>query len=78
MVTLYYAKVSKSLPDGKVGTAYSTTLQTTGLTPPLKWSVTPKLPDELVFDDVAGTISGTPTKVFAKATAGPKWDQSRR
>jgi hypothetical protein len=35
-----------TLPDGVVGNAYSNTLQATGGTSPLKWSVTPNLPTD--------------------------------
>lgn len=56
-----------TLPDGAVNKPYpSTTLQTTGLTPPLKWSVTPALPAALMLDATTGTISGTPTVAIAK------------
>lgn len=58
-----------TLPDGAVNKAYpSTTLQTTGLTPPLKWSVTPALPTGLTLDATAGTISGTPTATMPKTS----------
>jgi hypothetical protein len=54
------------LPDGAAKTPYpSTILQSTGLTPPLKWSVTPALPTGLILD-ANGTISGTPTAVLPK------------
>jgi hypothetical protein len=56
-----------TLPDGAVNKAYpSTTLQTTSVTPPLKWSVTPALPAGLTLDATAGTISGTPTATMPK------------
>ena len=57
-----------TLPDGVVNKAYpSTTLQTAGLTPPLKWSVTPALPNGLTLDATAVTISGTPTAPIPKS-----------
>jgi len=57
-----------TLPDGAVTQPYSVTLQTTGLTPPLKWTVTPALPDGLVLDAAAGTIKGTPKAALPKTT----------
>jgi len=41
-------------------------LQTTGFTPPLKWSVTPALPAGLTLDATTGTISGTPMAATPK------------
>lgn len=48
-----------TLPDGTAGVEYpSTTLQASGGTPPLKWSVTPALPADLSLDGATGKISG--------------------
>jgi hypothetical protein len=54
------------LPDGSVDKAYSNTLQATGGTSPLKWSVTPNLPAGLMLNTDTGTLSGTPTTVSSK------------
>ena len=51
-----------SLPNGKVGTAYSQTLQTAGTTPPQTWSISAgALPDGLILAPGTGIISGSPT-----------------
>jgi PASTA domain len=58
---------TSALPDGYANKSYpSTTLQSTGLVPPLKWSVTPPLPSGLALDGVTGTLSGTPTAPLQK------------
>jgi hypothetical protein len=58
-----------TLPDGAVNKTYpSTTLQAPGLTPPLKWSVTPAFPTGLTLDPTTGTISGTPTANLPKTS----------
>jgi Putative Ig domain len=58
-----------TLPDGAVNKPYPfTALLTTGLTPPLKWSVTPALPTGLTLDATTGTISGTPSAAMPKTT----------
>ena len=50
-------------PHGVVGTAYTTTLPTSGGTPPLVFAVTGgALPPGLALNATTGTISGTPTK----------------
>ena len=49
-----------TLPDGKVGEAYSQTLTANGTTP-IKWSISGALPDGLSLNKDTGKISGTPT-----------------
>ena len=50
-----------TLPNGKMGAAYSQTLTATGTTP-IKWSISGgALPDGLTLDETTGKISGTPT-----------------
>ena len=51
---------TSSLPDGKVGEAYSHTLTATG-TAPITWSVDGGLPADLSLNVNTGEISGTPT-----------------
>ena len=52
---------TSSLPDGKVGEAYSQTLTANGTTP-IKWSISGgALPDGLTLKETTGEISGTPT-----------------
>jgi len=58
-----------TLSDGVATKPYpSTTLQAAGGILPLKWSVTPMLPDGLTLDPASGTISGTPKATFPKTT----------
>ena len=49
-----------TLPDGKVGEAYSQTLTATG-TAPITWSIDGGLPAGLSLNKDSGEISGTPT-----------------
>ena len=49
-----------TLPDGKVGEAYSHTLTATG-TAPITWSIDGGLPADLSLNVNTGEISGTPT-----------------
>ncbi len=63
-----------SLPSGVIGTPYpATTLQTSGGTPPVAWSIVGgALPSGLTLDPSTGEISGTPTTstgVFAFTVA---------
>ena len=53
---------TSSLPDGVVGTSYNATLQASGGTGSLSWSLAPgsELPDGLLLDAATGGISGTP------------------
>jgi len=53
---------SSSLPNGQIGTAYSTTLAATGGIAPYSWSVTSgALPAGLSLNASSGAITGTPT-----------------
>ena len=57
------AITTSSLPEGTVNQPYPpTTLAATGGTQPYKWTVSPPLPNGLLFNvPSAGTISGTPS-----------------
>ena len=56
--------ITTSLPEGSTALQYSTTLQTTGGTLPVTWSITSgQLPAGLRFDTNSGTISGVPIRV---------------
>ena len=58
--------ITTSLADATVGTEYKQTLAATGGVPPLKWSVSPSLPDPLKLDETTGIISGKPAAGQAK------------
>ena len=57
-----------SLPSGRVGTSYSTTLTASGGTTPYTWTLSGTPPAGLNFNGATGTLSGTPTAAAA-ATA---------
>ena len=62
VVTAPLSVTTTSLPSGTVGTAYSATLQSTGGTGAITWSVSVgSLPAGLSLNASTGTISGTPT-----------------
>jgi len=53
--------ITDTLPDGKVGEAYSQTLTADGTTP-ITWGIdSGNLPADLTLDETTGEISGTPT-----------------
>jgi len=64
--------VTNSLPGGAVGTAYSQTVQSTGGTGAIAWSVTAGALLTGLSLGSAGAISGTPS------AAGSFWTKSRR
>lgn len=54
--------ITTSLPPGSVGQSYNETVQATGGTGPLTWSIiTGTLPQNLSLNPATGVISGTPT-----------------
>jgi Putative Ig domain len=58
-----------SLPNGELGTAYSSTLAAHGGTTPYSWSLTSgTLPAGLILTPAAGIISGTPTAAVNAAS----------
>ena len=62
------AITTTSLPDGQVGTAYSTMLTSSGGTGAVTWTLTAgTLPDGLQLNAATGLISGTPTTTVAAA-----------
>ena len=59
---------STSLPNGQIGTAYSTTLAVTGGTTPYSWTLTSgTLPTGLSLNAPTGTITGTPTVAISSS-----------
>lgn len=52
--------LTSSLPIGYVGVPYSVTLSAQGGTLPYTWSEMGAIPNGLVFNSAAGTITGTP------------------
>lgn len=68
MINPQLAVTTTTLPDGTVGTAYSTTLASNGGTPPVTWAVTTgTLPASLSLNSTTGVISGTPTTAGTSA-----------
>lgn len=58
------AITTTSLPSGTVGQQYSRTIQATGGTAPLSWSIVAgALPQNVAFNSQTGLVSGTPTAV---------------
>jgi hypothetical protein len=56
------AITTTSVPNGALNTAYSATLQSSGGTPPVTWTVTlGVLPNGLTLNSSTGAITGTPT-----------------
>jgi len=56
------AITTTTLPNGTVGVAYNTTLQSSGGTPPVMWAVTVgALPAGLTLNTSTGAITGSPT-----------------
>jgi hypothetical protein len=56
------AITTTTLPNGTVGVAYNTTLQSSGGTPPVTWAVTVGgLPAGLTLNSTTGAITGSPT-----------------
>ena len=56
------AITTASVPSGKVGSAYSTTLAASGGATPYRWTIsTGSLPSGLTLDPGSGTISGVPS-----------------
>ncbi|MCC6539567.1 MAG: putative Ig domain-containing protein [Bryobacterales bacterium] len=65
--------------DGRVGQAYSTTLEATGGTPPYRWQVAAgSLPSGLRLDGATGTVSGTPVSAASAEFAIEVRDAANR
>jgi hypothetical protein len=63
------AITSTTLPSGTIGTAYNTSLRSSGGTPPVTWSVTAgSLPGWASLDASTGAITGTPNGSPATTT----------
>ena len=63
---------------GEVGFPYNSTLVGEGGVIPYTWTVSGQLPDGLQLNSVAGTISGTPTRVGPAALTFTATDKSSR
>jgi hypothetical protein len=62
------AITTTTLPNGTVGVAYNTTLQSSGGTPPVTWTVTVGLlPAGLTLNSSTGAITGSPTTTGASS-----------
>jgi hypothetical protein len=62
------AITTTTLPNGTVGIAYNTTLQSSGGTPPVTWAVTVgALPAGLALNTSTGAIAGSPTTTGASS-----------
>jgi len=62
------AVTTTTLPNGTVGIAYNTTLQSSGGTPPVMWAVTVgTLPVGLALNTSTGAITGSPTTTGASS-----------
>ena len=62
------AVTTTTLPNGTVGVAYNTTVQSSGGTPPVMWAVTVgALPAGLALNTSTGAITGSPTTTGASS-----------
>jgi hypothetical protein len=62
------AVTTTTLPNGTVGIAYNTTLQSSGGTPPVMWAVTVgTVPAGLALNTSTGAITGSPTTTGASS-----------
>ncbi len=60
IVTTALEITTPSLPNANENLPYTATLQSSGGTPPVSWSVTPNLPGGLILNPLTGEISGAP------------------